>query len=100
MLIAERGQTWKLARWRAAGSAGGATGDGAIVAPMPGRVIAVDVAVGVAGIKGQKLLKLEAMKLEHGLTAPLEGTAAELNATAGAQVQVDTLLVRLSERPN
>ncbi|HEX4695976.1 acetyl/propionyl/methylcrotonyl-CoA carboxylase subunit alpha [Sphingomonas sp.] len=97
LLIAEDGQTWQLSRWRATGGAGGATGDGAILAPMPGRVIAVDVAAGDAVAKGQKLLTLEAMKMEHGLVAPFDGTVAELNAEAGTQVQVDALLARIEK---
>ncbi|UVO54423.1 acetyl/propionyl/methylcrotonyl-CoA carboxylase subunit alpha [Sphingomonas sp. SUN039] len=69
--------------------------DGDILSPMPGRIIAVDVVAGQAVTKGQKLLTLEAMKMEHTLTAPFDGTVAELNATAGAQVQVEALLVRI-----
>ena len=46
-------------------------------------------------VKGQKLLTLEAMKMEHSLTAPFDGVVAELTVTAGQQVQVDALLVRV-----
>jgi 3-methylcrotonyl-CoA carboxylase alpha subunit len=81
--------------WRAQGSAGGAAGDGAILSPMPGKIIAVDVSVGDMVSKGQKLLTLEAMKMEHSLTAPFDGVVAELNASAGAQVQVEALLARI-----
>ncbi len=77
------------------GSVGAAAGDGAIISPMPGRVTAVDVAAGDAVTKGQRLLTLEAMKMEHGLTAPFDGVVAELNTKAGAQVQVDAVLVRI-----
>jgi 3-methylcrotonyl-CoA carboxylase alpha subunit len=97
LLIAEGGQVWQLTPWRAAGGTVGAAGDGAILAPMPGRVIAVDVAAGDNVTKGQKLLTLEAMKMEHGLTAPFDGVVAELNAGVGSQVQVDTLLVRIEK---
>ena len=69
--------------------------DGAILSPMPGRVIVVDVAAGDRVAKGQKLLTLEAMKMEHALTAPFDGTVAELNVAVGAQVQVDALLARV-----
>lgn len=69
--------------------------DGAILSPMPGKIIAVEVAEGETVTKGQKLLTLEAMKMEHSLTAPFDGVVAELNATAGAQVQVEALLVRI-----
>ena len=77
------------------GSGVGAVIDGAILSPMPGRIIAVEVAEGDTVIKGQKLLTLEAMKMEHSLTAPFDGVVAELNAEAGAQVQVEALLVRI-----
>ncbi|MDO9367469.1 MAG: acetyl/propionyl/methylcrotonyl-CoA carboxylase subunit alpha [Sphingopyxis sp.] len=97
MLVAERGSVWQLTPWRAQGSAGAAAGDGAILSPMPGKVIAVEVAAGDKVTKGQKLLTLEAMKMEHSLTAPFDGVVAELNATAGAQVQVEALLVRIEK---
>ena len=60
--------------------------DGEIEAPMPGKVTAVEVSDGEKVAKGQRLLTLEAMKMEHALTAPFDGTVAELSATAGAQV--------------
>ena len=59
----------------------GTAADGAILAPMPGRIIAVEVAAGDTVAKGQKLVTLEAMKMEHSLTAPFDGTVAELNAS-------------------
>ena len=97
MLVAEGGSVWQLAPWRADASAGGAAGDGAILSPMHGKVIAVDVAAGDKVTKGQKLLTLEAMKMEHSLTAPFDGVVAELNASAGAQVQVEALLARIEK---
>ncbi|WP_033075242.1 acetyl/propionyl/methylcrotonyl-CoA carboxylase subunit alpha [Sphingopyxis sp. MWB1] len=95
MLVAETGAVWQLTPWRAKGGAGDGAGDGDILAPMPGKVIAVDVAAGDRVARGQKLLTLEAMKMEHGLTAPFDGVVAELNVAAGAQVQVEALLVRV-----
>jgi 3-methylcrotonyl-CoA carboxylase alpha subunit len=62
---------------------------------MPGRVIAVDVAAGDAVAKGQRLVTLEAMKMEHGLDAPFDGTVAELDVVVGGQVSEGTLLVRV-----
>ncbi len=78
----------------AVGTAGGAA-DGAILSPMPGRVIAVEVAAGDHVAKGQKLVTLEAMKMEHSLVAPFDGTVAELDAEAGGQVSEGRLLVRV-----
>ena len=69
--------------------------DGEILSPMPGKIIAVEVAAGDTVTKGQKLLTLEAMKMEHTLTAPFDGVVAELNAVPSAQVQVEALLVRI-----
>ncbi len=66
--------------------------DGAILAPMPGKVIAVDVAEGDTVTAGQRLMVLEAMKMEHALTAPFDGTVTELVASEGGQVQVEAVL--------
>jgi 3-methylcrotonyl-CoA carboxylase alpha subunit len=79
------------------GIAGAAAGDGAIIAPMPGKVTSVDVSAGERVGKGQRLLTLEAMKMEHGLVAPFDGVVAELNAVAGGQVQVDAVLARIEK---
>jgi len=79
-------------------SAGGSHAhDGDILAPMPGKVIAVDVAEGDEVTKGQRLLVLEAMKMEHALTAPFDGTVAELGVSEGQQVQVEALLARVEK---
>jgi len=77
------------------GTVGAAAVDGAILAPMPGKVTSVEVSQGEKVAKGQRLLTLEAMKMEHGLVAPFDGVVAELNAKAGAQVQVDAVLARV-----
>ncbi|WP_155264644.1 acetyl/propionyl/methylcrotonyl-CoA carboxylase subunit alpha [Sphingomonas segetis] len=73
--------------------------DGELEAPMPGKVTAVEVSHGEKVAKGQRLLTLEAMKMEHALTAPFDGTVAELNAKAGAQVTEGQLLVRVEAEP-
>jgi len=66
--------------------------DGAILAPMPGKVIAVDVTEGQEVNAGDRLMVLEAMKMEHALTAPFDGTVTELSASTGGQVQVEAVL--------
>jgi len=93
--IAEDGQVWKMRLWRAEGVAGGAAGNGAILSPMPGRVIAVAVRAGDAVTKGQKLVTVEAMKMEHSLIAPFDGTVAELVAEEGLQVSDGVMLARI-----
>ncbi|WP_066553553.1 acetyl/propionyl/methylcrotonyl-CoA carboxylase subunit alpha [Croceicoccus bisphenolivorans] len=69
--------------------------DGDIVAPMPGKVIAVDVVEGQQVEEGQRLMVLEAMKMEHALLAPFAGTVTDLSATTGGQVEVESLLARI-----
>jgi 3-methylcrotonyl-CoA carboxylase alpha subunit len=69
--------------------------DGEIEAPMPGRVTAVEVSQGEKVAAGQRLLMLEAMKMEHALVAPFDGTVAELNAEPGMQVTEGQRLVKI-----
>ncbi|MGN6156161.1 MAG: biotin carboxylase N-terminal domain-containing protein [Sphingomicrobium sp.] len=79
----------------ARGSVGGAASSGTITAPMPGKVTSVEVKSGARVAKGQRLLTLEAMKMEHGLTAPFDGVVAELNAKEGAQVVEGAVLAKV-----
>ena len=94
ILITECGMVWQLRPWRVGGGTA-AVGNGTILSPMPGKIIAVEVRKGDLVTKGQKLLTLEAMKMEHTLTAPFDGVVAELNAEAGAQVQVEAVLAKI-----
>jgi 3-methylcrotonyl-CoA carboxylase alpha subunit len=73
-----------------------AAASGSLRAPMPGLVKLVRVAKGDTVIKGQPLLILEAMKMEHSIAAPHDGVIAEI-ATEGAQVTDGTVLVRFVE---
>lgn len=93
-LVTKQGQSFAVGLPRHSGS-GHSAHDGDILSPMPGKIIAVEVSEGQAVTKGQKLLTLEAMKMEHTLTAPFDGTVAELLAAPGAQVQVEALLARI-----
>ncbi len=97
LLVTEGGQTWEVTAYRAAAAATGGAGDGAILSPMPGRIIAVDVVAGQSVTKGQRLVTLEAMKMEHSLTAPFDGIVAKLPAVADAQVTEGALLVRIEQ---
>lgn len=75
------------------------TGDleGGLVAPMPGKVLEVSVAVGDIVAKGQVLLILEAMKMEHRITAPMDGVAAAVHVAAGQQADNGQLLIELTD---
>jgi 3-methylcrotonyl-CoA carboxylase alpha subunit len=89
----EAGETFALRPFAARGTGQASAADGAILAPMPGKVIAVDVAEGQTVTAGQRLLVLEAMKMEHALTAPFDGVIEGLAVGAGSQVQVEAVLV-------
>jgi acetyl/propionyl-CoA carboxylase alpha subunit len=70
---------------------------GSAVAPMPGGVARVNVAVGDHVQAGQDLVVLEAMKMEHTVHAAIEGTVAEVMVTPGTQVESGQVLVVLEE---
>ena len=74
---------------------GSAVEQGSLVAPMPGNVIRVGAAVGEAVQAGQPLVWLEAMKMEHTITAPADGVLVELNVQTGQQVELGALLARV-----
>ncbi|MEM8697351.1 MAG: acetyl/propionyl/methylcrotonyl-CoA carboxylase subunit alpha [Pseudomonadota bacterium] len=95
-LFSQAGHIRRLGTAPSGGFVGaGAASDGAILSPMPGKIIAVSVAEGDAVVKGDKLVTLEAMKMEHSLTAPFDGTVVELNVETGGQVSEGTLLVQI-----
>ncbi|MFI1332461.1 biotin carboxylase N-terminal domain-containing protein [Streptomyces sp. NPDC020845] len=73
---------------------GGAAGAhaGELTAPMPGTVTVVKAAVGDEVTAGQGLLVVEAMKMEHVISAPHDGTVTELDVTPGSTVAMDQLL--------
>ncbi|WP_343521149.1 acetyl/propionyl/methylcrotonyl-CoA carboxylase subunit alpha [Sphingomonas sp.] len=96
-LLVHGGATFRVSEARTDGAAGAAAGDGSILAPMPGRIVSVEVAEGQVVSAGQKLLVLEAMKMEQALTAPFDGIVETLAATPGAQVQVDALLAKVAK---
>jgi acetyl/propionyl-CoA carboxylase alpha subunit len=74
-----------------------AVAHGSLLAPMPGSVIRVDAAVGDKVKAGQALIWLEAMKMEHTITAPSAGIITELNVDAGQQVDVGAVLARVED---
>jgi pyruvate carboxylase subunit A/propionyl-CoA carboxylase alpha chain len=64
---------------------------------MPGSVLRVGAAVGERVVAGQPLIWLEAMKMEHTITAPGDGVLVELNVEPGRQVEVGTVLARVDD---
>ena len=78
----------------------GAAGAGVLVAPMHGAVTAVEVTVGDRVEVGDKVIAIEAMKMEHMLVADVAGEVVEV-ASVGAQVPTDAVLARIEpeDRP-
>ena len=70
--------------------------EGEIRAPMPGKITAVLVAEGDQVKRGQVLITLEAMKMEHSLAAPADGRVEDLNAELGRQVDEGQKLLQIS----
>ena len=78
---------------------GSAVDKGSLLAPMPGAVIRLGAALGDTVTLGQPLVWLEAMKMEHTITAPADGVLTQLEVSLGQQVDVGTVLARV-ESPN
>lgn len=71
------------------------SGDAELVSPMPGAVVAVGVEDGAAVTTGTVVVTVEAMKMEHALSAPVDGTV-ELLVAPGDQVKVGQPLARIA----
>ena len=63
-----------------------------ITSPMPGNILAVNVAAGDTVRKGQVLMILEAMKMENEIMCPCDGKVVSVNTSKGSSVESGTLL--------
>ncbi|WP_433571681.1 acetyl/propionyl/methylcrotonyl-CoA carboxylase subunit alpha [Streptomyces sp. CA-251247] len=77
------------------------TEPGSLLAPMPGTVVRLAEGIGEGSWvdKGQPLIWLEAMKMEHRIVSPASGTLTALHAVIGRQVEVGALLAVVDEAP-
>ncbi len=97
-LLFFNGEAWPFVKPVAKlGDGGTAAPDGAMVAPMPGQITTLAVTEGQAVMRGQKLLTLEAMKMEHTLSAPFDGVITEIKAAVGRRVAEGSVLMRVSK---
>ena len=99
IVVFEAGEAFVFASHPPAADEVGAAADGQIRSPMPGKVTQLSVKAGDTVTKGQALLTLEAMKMEHALTAPFDGTVERSAVTLGAQVSEGATLVKLAANP-
>jgi biotin carboxyl carrier protein len=65
---------------------------------MHGLILSVEVESGQSVAKGQRLAVLEAMKMQHSITAPVDGTVATVAATSGQQVAAGDILIVIEEQ--
>ena len=63
-----------------------------VTSPMPGTILAINVAAGDTVKRGQVLMVLEAMKMENEIMCPCDGKIASVNTSKGASVESGTLL--------
>jgi acetyl/propionyl-CoA carboxylase alpha subunit len=70
---------------------------GSLIAPMPGAVVRVLVEAGATVSKGQPLVVLEAMKMEHTVASPADGTVSDVKVAAGQQVDAGAVLAVVDE---
>jgi acetyl/propionyl-CoA carboxylase alpha subunit len=77
----------------APGAAAAGAGDGFLRAPMSGRVVAVSAASGAVAKAGTALVVLEAMKMEHALSLPIDARCGDVTAAAGMQVHANDILL-------
>jgi acetyl/propionyl-CoA carboxylase alpha subunit len=90
--VVHAGQRYVFDRHDPFADHGPEAGDGTLTAPMPGTVLAVNVAEGQAVAEGETLGVMEAMKMELALKAPFAGTVATVGATAGDLVKLGAVL--------
>jgi 3-methylcrotonyl-CoA carboxylase alpha subunit len=78
-----------------AAEAGGAVADNRVVAPMPGRIVLLEVSEGDGVEAGARIAVLEAMKMEQALTAPVAGIVRDLAVAQGEQIEEGMVLCTL-----
>jgi 3-methylcrotonyl-CoA carboxylase alpha subunit len=95
--LVEDGEVWTYPFPQPDAAAEALEGGRDVKAPLPGKIAVVNVAPGQSVRRGEVLMVLEAMKMEHGLPAPRDGVVEAVSATAGRQVKAGDLLAVLAE---
>jgi acetyl-CoA/propionyl-CoA carboxylase biotin carboxyl carrier protein len=99
--LGRSGRSWLVRPERSDSSAAGgpAVRGGPVRSPMPGTVLSVAVSVGERVTAGAALMVVEAMKMEHALTAPVDGVVTELLVRPGQSVRLDEALAVVTPEP-
>ena len=91
-----RGETYRLSPARSRRAARGGEETPSLEAPMPGRIAAVRVASGASVSKGDVLVVVEAMKMEHAVRAPKDGVVERVLVSEGQMVGLGDVLVEMA----
>ena len=96
-IVFRGGERWTLGLVADLHDAGDAAAGGALVAPMPGKIVSFAVKAGDKVSRGAPLAVLEAMKMEHTISAPRDGKVAEVFFKPGDQVNEGAELLKLAD---
>ena len=97
IVVGADGRRWRLSPLVLGADTGGDAGPGSLSSPMPGKIVRVEVKAGDKGMKGDPLVALEAMKMEHVITAPADGVVESVNCALGDQVEEGIALVAFEQ---
>jgi 3-methylcrotonyl-CoA carboxylase alpha subunit len=92
VVVFEEGDAFEFSPRLRGGPGTGPASDGALRAPMPGKIVATPAKAGDMVTKGQPVVVLEAMKMEHALVAPFDGVVGDIGVSIGDQVADGTVL--------
>jgi len=103
--VARSGDSWWVhidgraheVRFHEKGSQGPASDGGSLAAPMPGTILDLLVEQGQRVRQGQALLVLEAMKMEHRISAPKSGEITKLHFRKGDRVEMGSVLIEIGD---
>jgi 3-methylcrotonyl-CoA carboxylase alpha subunit len=97
-LMFERGNAWEIAvPSNEGGQHAASASDGSVLSPMPGMITLVDVVPHQKVAKGDRLVVVEAMKMEHTLRAPFDGIVEKVTVAAGDKVSENQLTVMVGK---
>ncbi len=99
LVLFDAGTAVLVASPAVSGSVSGIASDGSLRAPMPGKIVATPAKAGDTVTKGQPVIVLEAMKMEHALVAPFDGVVGAISAAVGDQVGADAVLAIIEGKP-